>query len=167
MVSGGHHRVRGAAVTPPPRAGEVPCPFRHRGDLPWGVGSGHSQWYVQVGVVGHLGWLWLLWGRRGAVAARSGGYGDTTDLEAVACSVGAGGGPLRWWFNVPTTSPKKGNDEMYGWWLEKGIGEVSCDSRRQRRRQCEASPPAVSHDTSRDPLSAGSLANVSKRWLVS
>ena len=51
-----------------------------------GVGSGHGQWYVQVGVVGHLGWLWLLWGRRGAVAARSGGYGGTTDLEAAACS---------------------------------------------------------------------------------
>ena len=27
---------------------------------------------------------------------------------------------------------------MYGWWLEKGIGEVSCDSRRQRWCQCVA-----------------------------
>ena len=96
ISSDGRHRVRGAGVPPPPRAGEVLCPLRHRGDLTRGVGSGHSQWYVQVGVVGHLGWLWPLWGRRGAVAARSGGYGGTTDLEAVACSVGAGGGPLGW-----------------------------------------------------------------------
>ena len=48
ISSGGRHRVRGAAVPPPPRAGEVLCPLRHRGDLTWGVGSGHGQWYVQV-----------------------------------------------------------------------------------------------------------------------
>ena len=61
-----------------------------------GVGFGHGQWYVQVGVVGHLGWPWPLWGRRGAVAAWSGEGGSTTDLKAVACSVGAGGGLLGW-----------------------------------------------------------------------
>ena len=55
---------------------------------------------------------------------------------------------------------------MYGWWFEKEIGEVSSDTRRQRRRQCVASSPAVSDDTSQDPRSAGSVANVSKRRLV-
>ena len=62
ISSDGRHRVRGAGVPPPPRAGEVPCPLRHRGDFTWGVGSGHSQWYVQVGMVEHLRCLWLLWG---------------------------------------------------------------------------------------------------------
>ena len=74
--------------------------------------------------MGHLGWLWLLWGRRGAVAARSGGYGGTTDLEAVAFSVGAGGVPLGWWFNVPTTTPENARErERVVVKARKGHGE--------------------------------------------
>ena len=84
----------------PPRAQAYP----HLGGGQW-----HSQWYVVRWVVEPLGWPWLLWWQVGAVAARSRGCDEATDLGAVACSVGAGGGPLGWWCAMATASPANGD----------------------------------------------------------
>ena len=79
----------------------------------WAVATANGT-FVVGGVVEPLGWPWLLWWQVSAVAARSAGCDGTTDLGAVACSVGAGGGPLGWWCAMAMASPANGDGGLAG-----------------------------------------------------
>ena len=108
-MSGDPHHVHGAAPYPPPRGGGVIRPSGHGHTPPWGWVVGTANGTLSQVVVEHMGWVWLLWGRMGAVAVRSGRGGDTTDLKPVASSVQADGGLLGWWY--PMATPSSANIE--------------------------------------------------------